>query len=1811
MDTKNTFKSGKSNIFLTPSFLIITFLVAIILGLIIMVCQRGGESVEVESFTPLDEVPLTTNFTVTFSRELVSDSLLNKWKGKAPIEFSPSIPGNFQWIKRDKIRFYPHVILAPSTEYTAEIKSEIASQFGYKLKGERRFQFHTPKFHVNNATLSFEFSPEKEKKIRLTGTVEFNYEVLPDEALKHLEIRFKDGGELPFQLVTSKPASILALETDWFDRDKKQKEIQLRVSAGLLPVGGNTGLEEDFAKSILLKKLEDLKVERVFVVRESPKRRHIRIQFNQPVDEQQAKQFIEISPSLPIKFRSTYHYLNAIGNFKIGKAYKIFIRKGLSALSGAILKKEFSTTISFRKENIPPQIDFVGEGFYLTKSGHLNIGLSTINVDQVTIEIEKVFANNLIYLLNENDPGQEYGYFWYNVDALGKKVTEKDMIIQKIENEEVVTPINIKELLKDRQIGIFNITARYSRQRWIYTSKWVMATDMGIVAKRAGDDLWVWVNSLKSLKPVKNAEVKLISQNNQILGTKRTNEDGVAIFNDLRAIEKEFTPYLITAAFGEDLCFLELTRRKIPTSDFNVDGEPVLKHGYSGYVYGERGVYRPGEVVHLAAVVRGENMSVPAPFPVVLQIKDPEGKIFSEQRAKLNRQGAADFSVSVPHYARTGIYTALLLVGESDEIGRTEFNVEEFVPDRMKVKLTTDKESYQAGERMLIQVEAMTLFGPPASGRRVEANIEIEEYPFSPEPWKSFNFKDEKKSFTKQHFSLGEQVLDLNGKYQYNFDLPDRIEAPSSLRGIISTTVLEPGGRGVSSYRSVMIHPYENYIGLRMANEGYAQPNKNTDIEFIVLNNRSEIVPNRKLSVTLYRVYWHSILKKITSTGRYRYVSEQVEEQVQSLEVTSEGKISKFSVLPEEYGKYIVVVRDPLSGASSSLSFYASGWGYSPWAMDQPDRIELDLDKGSYLPGQTAKLQIRAPFTGKLLITIERDKIFSYQVVELTENTATVDLLLSESYKPNVYVSAHLIRSTESLDRDTPVRAFGIIPLQIDNRSNRLVIELNVPEEIRPNKKLTVRYKIKDSNARQAFVTIAAVDEGICQLTDFQTPDPYDYFFGKKRLGVETFDIYSLILPEIESSLSSPSGGMLEARRKKHISPVNVTRVKPVAFWSGLVSPDGSGRGAVKFQIPQFNGTVRIMAVAFIDDKFGSNSKKIFVREPIVMTPTFPRFVASEDEFYVPVSVYNGTGSASDFNVKLSAQGAITIKDEALQKIRIEKGNEGVVYFHLKAGKTIGKLKFKLTATGGGEKAVFSVEVPLRPSAPFTTLSDRGSVTAGKSASFTFPANWVKGTAEFFLSISAFPVVRFTQSLQYLLSYPYGCIEQTTSKLFPLLYFKDLAKIAEPELFETNSAEYFIEEGISKLERLQQESGAFSYWPEGDYVNNWSSIYASHFLVEARKAGYLVSDRVYKKMIGALRTFSREYRNDDVYSLQTAVYACYVLSLAGKPERSTMLYLKNNLSDKLKSFSLYQLAGAFAYAGDLQTAKKMLPASVSPIDQTKKRETGGNFNSQIRAKAIMLDVLSEVDETNPAVPVLVEILTKAASEKGRWYTTQENAFAFLALGKILKKQSRGNYTGTLSIDGKKYEKFAMENYQFSAKDWAGKKVTISIKGEGTCYFSWCAEGIPASMNIDEYDRGLIVRRFYLNEQGIPVNNRSFKQGDLVIAKITIKSVHESLDNVAVIDMLPAGFEIENPRLQSRQGIDWISGSNYQPLYLDIRDDRLILFGNFSRGREETFYYGLRAVTRGKFHLPSVRAEAMYAPEKASVASSGIVEIQSQ
>lgn len=1763
----------------------------------------GKNSVEITSVDPLGQVDRKTNITIEFSRDMVPEAETNIAHDSLAVVFEPGIPGQFKWISPRRLRFFPNLPLRPATEYSLEILPEICTQKAMYLEGERRFHFHTAPLKVVQCQLNALPFNRQRSEIKLEVSLKFNDPVDPGIARNFIALytdKKATNGKLNIEFITKEIDETLVFQSEPFALKNKKQPFSVRVSKGLVGQGGQLGLTDDFTKFTLVGDAEPLKLISMYP-KTSRERNSIVLKFSADVLASEASAFIELEPAVSFRMQPRGRYLELTGDFRPGQGYQVSLKKGLPARNFTTLEKALSQQVFI--ENLRPEIRFVDKGFYLPRAGNRHVGVEIVNIEKIEIEIYQVFENNLVYMLNQHNPFNEYYYFdTYGARYLGKKVYSGEMKINGRTNEPVQKAIDLSEFLNTERKGIYSLVVRDESHRWRRANKPVVLTEMGLMAHKGEDELLVWAHSLTDLQPVVGAELSLVSLNNQEIASGVTGPDGLLKITNLQEKSVDFEPFVIVATKGADLSFLKFKDCQIATSDFEITGRPQLVDGYEAALYTDRGVYRPGETVHLVGVVRDKNVAVPPSFPIKLELVAPDNRIFQEFRGKVGPGGACEFDIEIPDYAGTGKYLAKLLVTEEQELGRVTFSVEEFIPDRIKVTLKTDQQQYRTGESARVIVNAVNLFGPPASGRKVELVCAIQETPFQSAKYRSFTFGDDRKTFDKMEIKPGAGVLDAEGQYSFNLALPQKLHPASSLRGVITTTVIEPGGRAVSAYKGVDIHPYPFYIGLRPQQEGYAEVGKATRFDFVVLDPAGNLRDTRGLEVKVFNIVWHSILKR-DANGRYRYVSEFTENEIQSAEANAVNGQGVVEFKPPDYGEYRILITDPASNSSASLRFYASGWGYAPWSMAHPDRIEIEFDKDEYQVGETAKALIKAPFSGKLILAIERERVFETRMVTLSENTASIDVPIKEAFKPNVYLSGTLIRSIKSLEKHAPVRAFGTAPLMVNCQSQKLPVEIRAAPEIRPGNTLTVDV----SAAPNAWVTLAAVDEGICQLTDFQTPDLFAFFYAKRRLQMEAFDFYNFILPEFEvtESSSSTAGDRLAGVRRKNLTPVDASRVKPVALWAGLTQAGRRGQAQIKFEIPEFNGKLRLMAVTFDAARFGNASQHVLVREPIVLTPTFPRFVAPRDSFQVPVQVFNGTGKSTAIQVSLKVTGAAEIRGAAAQSVSVPRQREKTAVFSVKALDGIGKLQFSVAAKGGGEAVQTGVEIPLRPPVPLLSETGSGVITETAPVTLQIPNRWMPGTETCQLTTSGFPVIQFSGSLQYLLGYPYGCIEQTTSRVFPLLFFKEMALAAEPGIFQGNSVEYFLEEGINRISNMQLATGSFAYWPGGTEPSEWGSIYATHFLVEARKAGFAVPNRIYNRMLGYLRE-SDFALTETLVTWQRKAYALYVLALAGNPDKSSMIYLKNNQLDEMDAAGKYFLAGAFGLSGDLKTAKALLPVTIQP--QSLEPQTGRIFDSSVRTNAVILNVLAELFPQNPSVPVLAKWLAGEV-KLGRWGNTQENAWALLALGKTLKKQQQAPFSGKILLAEKDYAEFGSESQSFTGSELSGKKIELTVAGGGTAYFYWQTEGIPRDLNIAESDHGLSVRRVLLNRDGKPLDYQQIQQGDLVVAEITMKALDKRLENVIIADLLPAGLEIENPRVESRADVPWIKAQDFSPDYLDIRDDRLLLFVSLPERREQKFYYALRAVTAGKFTLPPIKAEAMYDPVYRSVASSGVVQVR--
>ena len=1146
--------------------------------------------------------------------------------------------------------------------------------------------------------------------------------------------------------------------------------------------------------------------------------------------------------------------------------------------------------------------------------------------------------------------------------------------------------------------------------------------------------------------------------------------------------------------------------------------------------------------------------------------------------------------------------------------GSYTFQVEEFIPNKIKVDLTKLNKRVYVGDTLKYEVNSRNLFGPPAAGRPVSGTVNLRANRFKPAGHSGYTFGNTDSEFRRMDEELAEVKLDDEGKHVFEYKIPDNIQSPSGLTMNYSALVIDDSGRGVAAYGACDLLCYSQYVGIRKITA--APPTIAKPVGFKVVNVDADGNPVKKAHQDLtYRIYRN---KKIThyrknERGYYRYVTEK-ERMMVAEKGNPELVDGKFFYTPENSGEYILEVEDLVGKQKTHLWFHVTGDDKTTVFTQASDNVVLTVLNKKPAVHDTIQVEIVSPFNGKLLLTGEQESVIFKRVIEITDKKATVSIPIEKKHMPNFYLSAIAIKPVQDGSEKDPIYATGLVNVMVEDKSHEPSIKLVAPKRANPNGELTVSVSIENTNNSDMYFTIAAVDEGIINLTGFKLPNMTHYFNMKRRLEVDHFSMYPMVMPfePDVKNLLSPSGDMGSRGliKKKRVNPDSKKRVKSVALWSGLLKTDAKGFGTCTFKLPDFNGSLRIMAVAFGDQRFASSKQDVIIRDSLVMKPSLPRFAATGDSFIVPLTLFNLTGVEGNVTAGIKVSDHLTLKGPSEKTVFLAPDKETTIDFSVDVNNETGLSEVQLYAEGVGEKTLKTINVPVRT--PGTLISKYGSGTIDKETplSISMPDGFISGTKQLAMKVTSSPLVQFQNSLVYLLKYPHGCLEQTTSKLFPLLYYSDLATSAGDIFTSEKRPRYFLKEGIDKIERMQLENGAFSYWEGGSRVNSRAFIYAAHFMTEAKAAGLKVDENVWNNMIYQLkRRVAVSYDSGSLYSggsnVGNTVYGLYVLALSGENVYSKLNYIYEGYYDSLKTHDKARLASAFAAAGEAKTAKSIL-ADLKGFDAYQRlyRQSGGDFASNARDLAVILDSFVEVDPESEKIPVITERLMGLAKQ-GRWGSTQENAYAFLAIGKALKRSKSLITKAEITLGDGSNVDFDKEVLLKTPELLKGE-VRIEVAGEGEVAYVWEAVGIdkaPASLQVDH---GLQVRRTFLDKDGKRADLSKVKQGTLLVAEIKIKSLDGELKNIAVTDLLPSGLEIENPRLSTSSSLTWIK-QDISPDYLDIRDDRLTAFFTVP-DEERTYYYTTRAVTAGNFKVPSIHAEAMYNPDINSEADSGALKI---
>ena len=1710
----------------------------------------------------------------------------------APAGIDPAIDGQWVWANPYTLKFLAASPLPLDMQYALTLSPEVFPEG--VLTGERTLAVRTGSFDVRKLTVNELPSAAGPDMVELEGRVTFNAPVDPQRLLDAMRLSEVNGTRVEMTLQTRWRSASFGFRSAPVRKTVEGRTLTLRLDPDLNVADKPLTLGREVRREITLRLDPVLRVTGVSPEADKGQTR-IRLEFSAPVNAAALRERLRVEPETDLSVSAHGASATVSGPFVPGGSYSLRIAKGLTAEDGAVLEEGVQEAL--RMPNLPPGVDFTDSGMFLPRQGRGLVGVEHVNADSVDLTVSRVFPNNLTALF------QQYGYSVFDDSGardsvpyhLGSEILRRTIDLSSPPNAVLEKTLSMSDLIPDGRPGLYKLGLSLPGD-YRGATRWVLRTDIGLVAKQEAGAFLVWTASLQDLGALEGVDLKLVSFRNQVLATARTDALGLARIPFDADDHERGAPAMILARRGEDLSFIFLDRFRIDTTGLDVSGASLSPTGLQAYVYGKRDIFRPGETVEGAVLVRDGRLEIPPDTPLTVEQFDPEGRLLRTLNLAPDR-GLASFSLDIPDWSLTGRYLLQVLSAEQT-IGSWTYQVEEFIPDRISVEIAADNDPAAPGDTLPFDVASRYLFGPPASNLPVTARVRLVAAPFAPKGFKAYAFGDPGRTFKPLPVLNAKARLDAEGRAAFSAEIPEDLAPPAALTAEMTSRVREQGGRGVTAMRRVPVHAYSLYPGIMRPRSMAFDPGKAAVFEFVTVDAQGRRVPSPELVATLFHDRWETVMRR-TGSG-FSYESVRNPEEVSTLRVTP-GQES-FTVVPPDFGSYRVRLSDPSGGAASEVEFYCGGWGYSPWAVRNPARLELVPDREGYRAGETASVQLRSPFPGKALVAVEGRGVELLQIVELTGNTAQLRIPVRHGWQPNVHLTATLVRRAGDIAPGSPGRAFGAIPLFVDSLSNRMDLAVDAPEEVRPETDLSVRVQAVPG----ARVTLAMVDEGIMQLAGGKNPDPYGHFYAQRALDVAGFDNFAFLFPHLAVHRPLAGGGDALAAASSFMRTEGIRRVRPVTFWSGVLTAGPDGAVSHDVRLPDFQGALRIVAVGSAGKSFGTATAMTRVRGPLVLTPTLPRFLCAGDTVEIPLTVRNDSDTAAEFRITARATGPATLGDMPAA-LFLEPGREGTAYLPLRCGVGEGKVGLSFAVTGGGETASARVDLDQRQPLP-RQRSFEIAALEGESAvvAVAVPGHLLPETVTRTVHLSTSPVARFAGHLEELLGYPYGCAEQTVSKAFPLLHFAALARDLAPGRFTATGPAGLVQTAIRRLQTMQTASGGFGFWPGENDPNPWVSAYVCHFLLEARQAGYAVPGRMIASGIDYLGSLSTPEPGSKADRVEQAAYALYTLALAKRPDLGGQDYLRDTFGASLNGVARTLLAGAYLETNAPDAGFALLHTEPSFNDTD--RPSGANLGSGLRDRALAALVLMAAAPDDPLLPELAARLAADLGSPDR-RTTQETSLGFMALGKYLAAQPDPQpFSGSLAWPGGARDFGPVTLFTADDIRTAGEIRLDALQAEGTVFAGVLTTGTPRPDAHAPRTEGLEVEQVFLDEKGRPLDLSAVRQGQLVVMRTRVRSLTGPVDNVAVQSLLPAGLEVENPRLATTERLDWMEEGKAMEGHQDLRDDRILVFTGLGDAGWRERYAVLRAVTPGSYACPPVQAEAMYVPSLRAVGPLGEIRV---
>ncbi|MEZ5908410.1 MAG: alpha-2-macroglobulin [Hyphomicrobiaceae bacterium] len=1509
-----------------------------------------------------------------------------------------------------------------------------------------------------------------------------------------------------------------------------------------------------------------------------------------------------------------------VEGLKHGQRYEVLVRAGLPSSVGEALPKSAPLAVYVRDRSA--SVRFTGRSYVLPNRGQQGIPVVTVNTDRLAVRLFRIGDRGVAGALQGgNFQGQLSRYQLEELkDRSASLIYSGEMATRIDLNKEVSTAFPLSVAVPKLGPGLYVMVAEpvAGKRDETLATQWFVVSDLGLTSFSGADGIHVFVRSLATAEPRAVVDVRLVARNNEVLAEGKTDARGYVRFDaGLRRGEGGLAPAILVAeGGGGDYAFLDLSAAGFDLTDRGVKGRET-PGAVDGYIYSERGIYRPGETAHLTALVRDRAGVAVTSLPVTLIVTRPDG--VEHMRVVLADQGngGRTHALRLATSAMTGTWRAKVYTDpKAAPVAQVAFLVEDFVPERLALELAAKTPAFVTGEPGRIEVTGRYLYGPPAAGLAIEGEIVVRPAKAEVPGFAGYRFGQDGERVQPVRAALqGLGATDANGKAQLAVKLPAVPRTDRPLEAQVIVKLREPGGRTIERSLVVPVDLRQPRIGIKPLFKGNALGDGETaafDVVMLGANGRAQPAP--KLTWELLRI--HQSYQWYKRNGSWAYEAVTFTRRVASGETSARDGLPGRIAAKLATGRYRLEVTTGAAGGPVASLGFTSGWWASETA-DSPEMLDVALDKATYKPGDTAQLTIASKDGGKALIAVMREGLLAMKQVDIKPGSSKVSFEIGREWMPGAYVAAFLYRPMDERAKRMPGRSLGVRWLGLDKADRTLDVKLTLPAKIGSASTLKVPVKLVGLKpGESAHVTVAAVDVGILALTRFKSPAPEEWFYAQRRLGAEVRDLYGRLIDGMRADrgLLRSGGDGPDGMSMQGSPPVEA----PLALFSGVLKAAADGTVTASFDLPDFNGKVRVMAVAWTADKLGHAEGEVIVRDAVAVLASGPRFLTLGDEARLQIDVHNVEGPVGSYRVGVGvtpSEGGAR-REVGDRTLALKVGERRPAELTIKAD-SLGLRVYDVSVTGPGgvsvkRKLTFDVKPPASDVRRVTQqrLQPGSRLTIGSDLMSDFIVGRSRAT------VTVGPTARFDVAglLLALDRYPYGCAEQTVSRALPLLYANSVA--TQIGIATDLEARQRVAKAIERLFEMQDSSGAFGVWGPST-PDLWLTAYVTDFLTRARQSGHPVRDAPFKQALDRLQN-AVSYAQDFERGGESLAYALYVLARNGRAPVGELRYYSDARLDRFSTaLAQAQLGAALAMVGDPERAERAFGKAMQRLEKTDRTALRADYGSFLRDSAAMLTLVAEAKLSRSPAPSLVDVVTKAYAEKALsrypMTSTQEQAWMLLAARALTDEASRLE----LEVDGRPHRGALLRSFSVTALSARPLTVTnrsarptdavISVMGA-------TARSEPAASN------GLEIERSYYTLDGRKVDLESARggtatlgQNERLVVVLKVTSTGPQGGRLLLVDRLPAGLEIENPRLVASgdiKALDWLK-SEIAPEHTEFRDDRFVAAFNLFATRKTapmTVAYIVRAVTPGSYVHPAAAVEDMYRPERFGRTASGRLQI---